>query len=101
VGAPTNERVTITDGPDVADNVADNAVSERAALKVELWVARDAAIGAIAEAGTLRARNAELEALIHQLRVELDRLARVETTLTYRVGKALLAPAKRARQLAR
>lgn len=75
--------------------------SEIAELKLELWNARDAAIGAIAEAGSLRARNAELEASIHQLHTELNRLGAVEQSITFRVGAAILKPLKSARRLSR
>ncbi len=37
-------------------------------LRKDLWTARDAVIGAEAEAGTLKIRNRELEILIAQLR---------------------------------
>lgn len=81
--------------------ILNDLTTEIAELKLELWSARDAAVGAIAQAGTLRARNAELEALIHQMRVEIDRLAHVEHSLTNRVGTAVLRPLKAARRLAR
>lgn len=90
-------------GPDDrAEPAADAGPTEElVALRLELWEARDAAIGAIAEAGTLRARNRELEALIHQLRVEVDRLAHVEHSLTYRVGDKLVSPLRVVRRLSR
>ncbi|MEZ5320827.1 MAG: hypothetical protein R2698_01865 [Microthrixaceae bacterium] len=75
--------------------------AENAALKQDLWTARDAAIGAIAQAGTLRARNAELEATVAQLHMEVRRLARVEESITFRVGDAVLKPLKVARRLTR
>ena len=71
------------------------------ALKVELWHARAAAVNAITETGRLRARNRELEALIHQLRTELDRLAHVEHSVTFRVGNAVVGPLRSARRLLR
>lgn len=74
---------------------------EIANLKLELWSARDAAVGAVAQAGALRARNTELEALIHQLRVEVDRLAHVEQSITFRLGNTMVKPLKAARRLAR
>lgn len=74
---------------------------ELTALRLELWAARDAAFGAVAEAGTLRARNTELEALIHQLRIEVDRLAYVEKSVAFRVGNAVIGPVRAARRLAR
>ncbi len=45
--------------------------AEVASLKIDLWGARDAAIGATAEVGTQRVRQKELEALIHQLRLQV------------------------------
>lgn len=75
--------------------------AEIAELKLELWSARDAAIGAVAQAGTLRVRNAELEQLVHQLHAEVNRLAHVEQSITFRVGQTMLRPAKAARRLAR
>lgn len=48
--------------------------AEVAALKVDLWAARDAAIGAAAEVGTHRAKRKELEGLIHQLRLQVAAL---------------------------
>lgn len=83
-------------GPDVAQLAA-----EIAELKLDLWSARDAALGAVAAAGSLRARNAELEAMVHQLRSEVARLAHVERSLTFRVGDGVLRPLKAARRLAR
>jgi hypothetical protein len=50
----------------VTDDVAD--------LKVELWVARDAVIGAEAAAGQLRARVKELEAELDAHRRHVDAL---------------------------
>jgi len=44
-------------------------------LKLDLWGARDAAIGATAEVGTQRVRQKELEALIHQLRLQVATLS--------------------------
>ena len=41
-------------------------------LKQELWASRDATIGATAELGTARAKIRELEALIHQLRIQVQ-----------------------------
>lgn len=79
----------------------DGSPGEIDALKVELWHARDAAVNAITETGRLRARNRELEALIHQLRTELDRLAHVEHSVTFRVGNAVVGPLRSARRLLR
>jgi len=79
----------------------DSAAHELAELRLQLWSARDAARGAIAEAGAIKARNAELEALIGQLRAELSRLATLEQSKTYRAGKALTAPLRIARNIAR
>lgn len=70
---------------------------EVASLRVELWAARDAARGAIAEKGTLAARNRELEQLIHQLRIECDRLSQLEHTAAYRLGNVVVKPLKAAR----
>ena len=52
---------------DLTETLTD-LTTQIAELKLELWSARDAAVGAVAQAGALRARNAELEAVIHQLR---------------------------------
>lgn len=48
--------------------------AEVVALKVDLWAARDAAIGATAEVGTHRIQRKELESLIHQLRLQVAAL---------------------------
>lgn len=48
--------------------------AEVVALKVDLWAARDAAIGATAEVGTHRVQRKELESLIHQLRLQVAAL---------------------------
>jgi hypothetical protein len=50
------------------------AGTEGADLRVELWAARDAAIGAEAAAGQLRARVRELEAELDSRRRHLDAL---------------------------
>jgi len=97
-GAPTPDADASSD--DLTRSLA-ALTAEIADLKLELWSARDAAMGAVAQAGTLRARNAELEALIHQLRVEVDRLAHVEHSVTYRIGDRLVRPLRAARRLAR
>jgi hypothetical protein len=52
-------------------------------LRKDLWTARDAVIGAEAEAGTLKVRNRELEILIAQLR---DALA-AQTRFARLMGK--------------
>ncbi|NLA36836.1 MAG: hypothetical protein GX868_14295 [Actinobacteria bacterium] len=88
-----------SDTPDEAPEVPDADLV--AQLRLDLWAARDAAIAAVASAGAYRARNAELEAEIHRLRVELDRLAHVEHSITYRVGSTALKPAKALRRLAK
>ena len=46
--------------------------AEVAKLRIDLWGARDAAIGATAEVGSSRAKVVELEAHINQLRTELS-----------------------------
>jgi hypothetical protein len=107
----------VTSGPSTAaagtrassdDSAADALANANAALtaeiaelKLDLWTARDAAMGAVANAGTLRARNAELEAHIHALRVEIDRLAHVEKSITFRLGNSVVKPLKAARRLVR
>ncbi len=48
--------------------------AEVVSLKVDLWAARDAAIGAAAEVGTHRIQRKELESLIHQLRLQVAAL---------------------------
>ena len=90
----------MTADADITQTVA-ALTAEIAELKLELWGARDAAMGAVAQAGTLRARNAELEALVHQLRVEVDRLAHVEHSVTYRIGNTVVRPLRAARRLAK
>jgi hypothetical protein len=62
-----------TQGPgDAGDGGDEPTVEELQAtveqLRKDLWTARDAVIGAEAEAGTLKVRNRELEILIAQLR---------------------------------
>jgi hypothetical protein len=74
---------------------------ELARLRLELWTARDAAQGAIAEAGALRAKTAELEALIHQLRSELSLLSTLEDSKTYKAGRLVTAPLRIARKAVR
>ncbi len=74
---------------------------EIAQLRIDLWSARDAAIGAVAAAGTLRARNAELESTVRQLHAEINRLAHVEQSITFRVGASVVRPFKVARRLTR
>lgn|GEM_PF-5103727 len=86
---------------DAAEAPGTDPHDEVVELRLALWSARDAAIGAVAQAGTLRARNAELEALVHQLRVEIDRLAHVERSVTYRVGNTFVRPLRAARRLVR
>jgi len=57
--------------PDERDARIDELEAEVAKLRLDLWASRDAAIGALAEVGTSRARFAEVESLVHQLRTEL------------------------------
>jgi hypothetical protein len=75
-------------------------VSEQiATLKQELWVARDAAIGATAELGSARARVRELEVRNQQLEVEV---ARCHADMNSRAVKLVLAavrPLRKARGL--
>lgn len=66
-----NADATSETEPDERDRRIDELEAEVAKLRVDLWASRDAAIGALAEAGTSRARFAEVEALVHQLRTEL------------------------------
>jgi hypothetical protein len=67
-------------------------------LRKDLWTARDAAIGAEAEAGALKVRNRELEVLVAQLRDALaaqTRWARLVGKLTgNRYVSTLIARAK-------
>lgn len=62
-------------------------------MRQELWQARDAVIGATATAGSYRARNVELETLIHQLRSEV---ARLDRALTARGGAGITGKLRRA-----
>jgi hypothetical protein len=68
-------------------------------LKQEIWVARDAAIGATAELGTARAHIVELESLVHQLRSELARHDAVMRSRSYRLAISMSAPVRRVRRL--
>ncbi len=74
-------------------------------LRKELWQSRDATIGATATAGSYKARNVELEMLIHQLRTELAKmdasLSEARGSLTGRVNRALSIPGRAARKLLR
>ncbi|MEI2653986.1 MAG: hypothetical protein V9G12_17895 [Microthrixaceae bacterium] len=97
---PSEGDLTEPSEGDLTETLTD-LTTQIAELKLDLWAARDAAVGAVAAAGSLRARNAELEAMIHQLRVEVARLAHVEQSLTFRVGDGVLKPLKAARRLAR
>ncbi len=97
---PSEGDLTEPSEGDLTETLTD-LTTQIAELKLELWSARDAAVGAVAQAGALRARNAELEALIHQLRVEIDRLAHVEQSITFRLGNTVVKPLKAARRLAR
>jgi len=90
--------VVLPENETTTDDTSADAVAQ---LRLDLWSARDAAMGAVAEAGTLRSRIAELEAHVNQLRVELDRLAHVEQSLTFKVGSTMLKPLKAARRLSR
>ncbi|HKY15593.1 MAG TPA: hypothetical protein VJM33_11770 [Microthrixaceae bacterium] len=67
------------------------------ALRREVWVARDAAIGATAELGTARARVAELEVLVDQLRTELARQDAEMSSRAVRIALALARPLRRLR----
>jgi hypothetical protein len=64
--------------PEPADELAD--------LKLELWAARDYAIGADAAAGQLRARVSELEAELDAHRRHVDALVREVVALRDRLG---------------
>lgn len=107
--APSRNVAVVTDQPATASPTdadrlrADNERlrGELASLRTELWTARDTVLGLTAEIGTLRAERAEVDSLVHQLRVELGRLAHVEHSLTYRIGDTVVKPLKVARRLAR
>jgi hypothetical protein len=89
---------------DLAARVAE-LEDEVRTLRKELWQARDATIGATATAGSYKARNVELEMLIHQLRTELAKMDAKLTvatgSLTGRVNAALTVPGRVARKLLR
>ena len=74
-------------------------------LRRDLWQSRDATIGATATAGSYRARNAELEMLIHQLRTEVARLDAAlgsrRGSLAGRIARAVASPRSTARRLLR
>ena len=74
-------------------------------LRKELWQSRDATIGATATAGSYKARNVELEMLVHQLRTELARmdasLQVAQGSLTGRMNAALGLPRRVARKILR
>jgi hypothetical protein len=63
-------------------------------LKQEVWIARDAAIGATAELGTARAHVVELESLVHQLRSELAAHDAMIRSRSYRLATRLNRPAR-------
>ena len=67
-------------------------------LTRELWVARDAVIGATAELGTARSRVTELEGLVHQLRIELAYRDR-ERELGTRLMRLAARPVRYARRV--
>jgi hypothetical protein len=73
--------------------------SQIAELKQELWIARDAAIGATAELGTARAKVVELEALVHQLRSQLAIQEAMVRSRSYKMATRLGAPARLARRI--
>lgn len=80
--------------------------AELVELRQDLWRARDAVIGATATAGSFRARNTELEMLVHQLRTEVARLDRAlrdrgGSDLTAKLKRAARDPAAVARRLLR
>lgn len=70
-----NAEATPETKPDAESDQRDARIEELEAevakLRLDLWASRDAAIGALAEVGTFRARFAEVESLVHQLRTEL------------------------------
>jgi len=74
-------------------------------LRKELWQSRDATIGATATAGSYKARNVELEMLVHQLRTELARmdasLQVAQGSLTGRMNAAWGLPRRVARKILR
>ena len=75
----------------VVDRVHDLEL-ELVGVRQQLWEARDAVIGATATAGSVRARNVELEMLVHQLRTALAQrdveLAAARRSITGRVSTA-------------
>ena len=71
--------------------------TEIAELRRELWIARDAAVGAVAELGALRARLAEAEDIADQLRTELARLRAIERSRAWRAVNAVMAPLRELR----
>ena len=73
-------------------------------VRQQLWQARDAVIGATATAGSLRARNTELEMLIHQLRAALaqrDAEIAQSRSLSRRIVAGLRSPRRAAGYVAR
>ena len=62
----TDDSTATTDG--TAQERIDELEATVEQLRKDLWTARDAVIGAEAEAGSLKVRNRELEILIAQLR---------------------------------
>lgn len=89
---------------DLAARVAE-LEDEIRTLKKELWQSRDATIGATATAGSYKARNVELEMLIHQLRTELAKmdakLSVATGSLSGRMNAALGLPRRVAKKLLR
>jgi hypothetical protein len=101
----------------LGDHRADAAdIAERASLKMDLWIARDAAIGAEAAAGQLRARVKALEtelddrerhvaALLEEVELLRHALADVQghrdamlRSPTWRIGKVVMRPVQIARR---
>ena len=68
--SPVDEPADVRVGQSVALSDESTTVTGEGA-QLELWTARDAVVGVTRELGVLRARNKELELLIHQLRMRI------------------------------
>jgi hypothetical protein len=77
----------------------DRPDEELATLRQELWVARDAAIGATAELGTARARVRELEVRTQQLEAEVARRRAEMDSRAVRLVLAAVRPLRKLRGL--
>ena len=67
--SPVDDPADVRVGQSLAFSDESTVTGEGAQL--ELWTARDAVVGVTRELGVLRARNKELELLIHQLRMRI------------------------------